>query len=234
MDISFDKSPKALRIYVTLVGVFIAALVLTNLIAGRFFTVGSWTLSSGVIAYPVTFLVTDLISEIYGRKRADLAVKVGFVASVFVTIVLLIALQTQIAEDSYVTEESFLNVFGLAPGIVFGSMCAYLTAQFVDVRIYEFWKKLTGGKYLWLRNNGSTVLSQLLDTSIVVIVALIIYPLMDGVTSTEPITWTLAGELIIAQYGFKALLALIDTPLMYLFTWRISKVIQDDVSAKAK
>ena len=178
MDISFDKSPKALRIYVTLVGVFIAALVLTNLIAGRFFTIGSWTLSSGVIAYPVTFLVTDLISEIYGRKRADLAVKVGFLASVFVTIVLLIALQTQIAEDSYVTEESFLNVFGLAPGIVFGSMCAYLTAQFVDVRIYEFWKKLTGGKYLWLRNNGSTILSQLLDTSIVVIVALIIYPLI--------------------------------------------------------
>jgi len=77
MDISFDKSPKALRIYVTLVGVFIAALVLTNLIAGRFFTIGSWTLSSGVIAYPVTFLVTDLISEIYGRKRADLAVKMG-------------------------------------------------------------------------------------------------------------------------------------------------------------
>ncbi|HCE84572.1 MAG TPA: hypothetical protein DEO99_00315 [Bacteroidetes bacterium] len=223
-----------MRIYVTLVGVFIAALVLTNLIAGRFFTIGSWTLSSGVIAYPVTFLVTDLISEIYGRKRADLAVKVGFVASVFVTIVLLIALQTQIAEDSYVTEESFLNVFGLAPGIVFGSMCAYLAAQFVDVRIYEFWKKLTGGKYLWLRNNGSTILSQLLDTSIVVIVALIIYPSMDGITSTEPITWTLAGELIIAQYGFKALLALIDTPLMYLFTWRISKVIQDDVAAKAK
>ena len=120
---------------------FIAALVLTNLIAGRFFAIGSWTLSSGVIAYPVTFLVTDLISEIYGRKRADLAVKVGFVASVFVTIVLLIALQTQISQDSYVTEESFLNVFGLAPGIVFGSMCAYLTAQFVDVRIYEFWKK---------------------------------------------------------------------------------------------
>ena len=231
MDVSFDKSPKALRIYVTLVGIFIAALVLTNLIAGRFFSIGSWTLSSGVIAYPVTFLVTDLISEIYGRKRADLAVKVGFVASVFVTIVLLIALQTPIAANSYVTEESFLNVFGL--GIVFGSMCAYLTAQFVDVRIYEFWKKLTGGKYLWLRNNGSTVLSQLLDTSIVVIVALIIYPLMDGITSTEPIGWTLAGELIIAQYGFKALLALIDTPLMYLFTWRISKVIQDDVATKA-
>ena len=234
MDISFDKSPKALRIYVTLVGVFIAALVLTNLIAGRFFTIGSWNLSSGVIAYPVTFLVTDLISEIYGRQRADLAVKVGFVASVFVTMVLLIALQTQISQDSYVTEESFLNVFGLAPGIVFGSMCAYLTAQFVDVRIYEFWKKLTGGKYLWLRNNGSTVLSQLLDTSIVVIVALIIYPSMDGITSTEPITWTLAGELIMAQYGFKALLALIDTPFMYLFTWRISKVIQDDVAANAK
>ena len=124
MDISFDKSPKALSIYVTLVGVFIAALVLTNLIAGRFFAIGSWTLSSGVIAYPVTFLVTDLISEIYGRKRADLAVKVGFVASVFVTIVLLIALQTQISQDSYVTEESFLNVFGLAPGIVFGDRCA--------------------------------------------------------------------------------------------------------------
>ena len=233
MDISFDKSPKALRIYVTLVGVFIAALVLTNLIAGRFFTIGSWTLSSGVIAYPVTFLVTDLISEIYGRRRADLAVKVGFVASVFVTLVLLIALQTQIAPDSYVTEKAFLNVFGLAPGIVFGSMCAYLIAQFIDVRIYEFWKKLTAGEHLWLRNNGSTILSQLLDTSIVVIIALIIYPRMDGIVSTKPISWVLAGELIVAQYVFKALIALFDTPLMYLFTWQIKKVIQEDLAANA-
>ena len=93
-------------------------------------------------------------------------------------------------------------------------MIAYLTAQFVDVKIFEFLRKLTKGKHLWLRNNGSTILSQLIDSSLVVIIALIIYPTLTG--TSIPLTWPNAIQIIIGQYLFKACIAVLDTPLIYL------------------
>jgi len=215
-----EKPDKREIVFLILSGFFIASLVLTNLIAGRFFTIQidtfniNWHLSSGVIAYPVTFLVTDIISEIFGEKRAKILVFTGFLVSVFTVIILLISSNTPIWENSPVDEKSFQNVFGLAPGIVFGSMIAYLCAQFVDVKLFEFWRKLTNGKHLWLRNNGSTVLSQLIDTSMVVIIALILYPKITGVSNA--ISWNEAFVIIIGQYVFKAFIALIDTPFIYL------------------
>ena len=179
--------PRGERAYLLLAGVFLGALVLTNLIAGKFFTFLGLTLSCGVIAYPVTFLVTDLISEIYGRRRATQVVKTGFVVSVFVTLVVWMANEAPVAESSYVDQESFSNVFGLMPGIVVGSMIAYLCAQFVDVQVFEFWRNLTHGKHLWLRNNGSTIFSQLLDTVLVVTIALVLWPVIDGNADTHPI-----------------------------------------------
>lgn len=208
------------RVLLILSGFFIASLVLTNLIAGRFFTLEiqslniSWALSSGVIAYPVTFLVTDIISEIYGEKRAKTLVFTGFLVSVFTVVIILISTTLPIWDQSPVDRQSYNTVFGLAPGIVFGSMIAYLSAQFIDVKLFEFFRKLTNGKHLWLRNNGSTIISQLIDTSLVVIIALIIYPKATG-TSTA-LTWPAALQIIIGQYVFKAMIALVDTPLIYV------------------
>ena len=113
---------RAERAYLLLAGIFLGALVLTNLIAGKFFTLLGLPLSCGVIAYPVTFLATDLISEVYGRRRAQQVVKTGFFVSVFVTFVVWLANHAPIAADSYVDQESFSRVFGLTPGIVLGSM----------------------------------------------------------------------------------------------------------------
>lgn len=208
------------KVFIILASFFVASLVLTNLIAGRFFTLQidalniNWALSSGIIAYPVTFLVTDVISEIYGEKKATSLVLAGFLVSVFTVLIILIANSLPISEVSPVDKSSFHNVFGLAPGIVFGSMIAYLTAQFVDLKLFEFWRNLTEGKHLWLRNNASTVFSQLIDTSLVVIIALVIYPRITGVS--EPITWTTAFQIITGQYVFKAVIALLDTPFVYL------------------
>jgi len=109
-------------------------------------------------------------------------------------------------------------VFGLTPGIVFGSMLAYLSGQFVDVHLFEFWRNLTGGKHLWLRNNGSTILSQLLDTVMVVTIALIVWPGIDGNPQTHPITREIWWQVIVGQYLFKAGVALADTPFFYLGT----------------
>ena len=214
---------RADRAYLLLAGIFLGSLVLTNLIAGKFFTLalpvfGELPLSCGVIAYPVTFLATDLISEVYGRRRATQVVKTGFAVSVFVTFVVWVANHAPIWEDSYVDQESFQTVFGLTPGIVFGSMIAYLSAQFVDVHLFEFWRHLTGGRHLWLRNNASTVLSQFLDTVLVVTIALVVWPVLDGSEGTDPISRDVWWDIIIGQYLFKAGVALVDTPLFYAGT----------------
>ena len=210
--------PRAERLYLLLAGVFLGALVMTNAIAGKFFVLFGQELSAGIIAYPVTFLCTDLISELYGRKRATLVVKVGFVVSVFVTAVVWIANVAPIYDRSPVTDEAFNMVFGLLPGIVFGSMIAYLIAQFFDVQIFEFWRNLTNGRHLWLRNNGSTILSQMVDTVLVVTIALVIWPQIDANPATTALDTETWWGIVVGQYLFKMGIALFDTPIFYLCT----------------
>jgi hypothetical protein len=211
-----DAEPgRAEQFYLLLAGLFLGALVLTNAIAGKFFVLFGQELSCGIIAYPVTFLVTDLVSELYGRHRATLLVKTGFVVSVFVTLVVILANVAPVWERSPVSQEQFGAVFGLLPGIVFGSMIAYLSAQFIDVQLFEFWRKLTDGRHLWLRNNASTVASQLVDTAMVVTIALVIWPQIDGPGGPPPLALEDWWGVVVGQYLFKVVIALCDTPVLY-------------------
>lgn len=219
---------RAERAFTVLAGIFIGALVITNAIAGKFFVLFGQELSCGIIAYPVTFLVTDLLSEIYGRKRASTVVVAGFVVSVFVTGVVWIANYAPTYAESPVDAESFNVVFGLLPGIVLGSMIAYLVAQLVDVQIFEFWRRLTDGKYMWLRNNGSTFFSQLVDTVMVVTIALVIWPAVDGNAATEPLAFDTWQGIVFGQYVFKIGIAALDTPLFYVATHYLTRWIQKD------
>ena len=205
------------RLYLILGGIFIASLVSSNLIFQKFFIWTTWLpfygdytfeISVGILPYPITFLVTDIICEIYGRKKADQIVFSGFIASMFIMGVVFIADLATATTWSPVDNDTFHKVFGLFGPAIFASMAAYLTAQFIDIRIFHFWKKLTHGKHLWLRNNGSTILSQLVDTSAVLL--LLCY---FGV-----IGWSRFGILLINGFLFKVLIALIDTPLFYLFS----------------
>jgi len=164
-------------------------------------------ISAGVLPYPITFLITDLLSEIYGKKKTARIVWAGFAASIFVLGTLLLAQQFTAIKGSPVNDESFNIVFGNSWRVIFASMGAYLCAQLVDVRIYHFWKQKTHGKHLWLRNNFSTVLSQGVDTSLVVMV------LFAGLRSNAEIL-----QLIIDGWIFKMLCAFIDTPLLYAST----------------
>jgi len=224
-----ETSPTRAEIaFLVLLGLFVGALVMTNAIAGKFFVLFGQELSAGIIAYPVTFLVTDLISEIYGRKRASWVVGSGFIVSVFVTLIVWIALQAPTYAQSPVGQEAFSTVFGLMPGIVFGSMVAYLTAQFVDVQLFEFWRRLTKGNYLWLRNNGSTFFSQLVDTVAVVTIALVIWPEIDGNPNTQPLSWEVWQGIVFGQYIFKLAIAALDTPLVYLGVWGLRRWIERD------
>jgi hypothetical protein len=128
----------------------------------------------------------------------------GFVASMFVLLFLWLGGQFDAIPDSLVTDETYNSVFRNAWRIIAASMTAYLFAQFVDVRIFHFWKRLTNGKHLWLRNNASTVVSQLLDTILVICI------LFVGVWNSDQII-----SAIIDGWTFKMLMALVDTPIIY-------------------
>jgi uncharacterized integral membrane protein (TIGR00697 family) len=219
---SDEIQEKANRFYVLLCGIFIASLIASNLIFQKFFMwdvwipfIGDYTfeLSVGILPYPITFLVTDIISEIYGRKKANQVVISGFISSIFIMGIILVADATQATLWSPVDDAIFTKVFGLFGLAVFASMTAYLMAQFIDIRVFHFWKKLTKNKHLWLRNNGSTVFSQLVDTSTVLF--LLCY--------FSIIPWDKFFILFVNGFLFKMLIALLDTPLFYLFSGLLRK-----------
>ena len=196
------------QLYIFLCAIFISSLVTCNLIANKFVTVDLgfkvFIVSAGILPYTLTFLVTDLISELYGQKKANIVVFSGFVASMFVLLFLWLGGQFNAIPDSIVNDDTYNKVFQNAWRIIAASMIAYLFAQFIDVRIFHFWKRLTNGKHLWLRNNGSTIASQLVDTTLVVMI------LFVGVWEPSNII-----SAIIDGWLFKMLMAAIDTPIIY-------------------
>ena len=196
------------QFYLVLAGIFIASLVTCNLIANKFVTIDFgfkvFIVSAGILPYPLTFLVTDLISELYGQKKANLIVFSGFVASLFVLLFLWIGGQFNSIPSSIVDDVTYNSVFRNAWRLIAASMVAYLFAQFIDVRIFHFWKRLTNGKHLWIRNNGSTIVSQLVDTILVICI------LFFGVWESDQIL-----SAIIDGWLFKMLMAFLDTPIIY-------------------
>ncbi|MFT4841224.1 MAG: putative integral membrane protein (TIGR00697 family) [Planctomycetota bacterium] len=216
---SFDEaeSRPVDTIFLVLAAVFLASLVVCNLIANKFLTVDLgfkvFTLSAGALPYPITFLATDLLSELYGRRRANRVVMSGVAASLFALLALWLGGQFEAIQDSPVSQETYQAAFGNTWRVISASMAAYLVAQFLDVRLFHFWRDLTKGKHLWLRNNASTVVSQLLDSILVVLV--LFWGVMPG---DEMVT------IILDLWLFKALVALFDTPLFYYFTWFLKRV----------
>lgn len=199
-------------VFLLFASVFLASLVVCNLIANKFLTVDLgfkvFTLSAGALPYPITFLATDLLSELYGRKRATQVVWAGFAAMLFTLLALWLGMQFPAIDDSPVSDATYQAAFGNTWRVIAASMAAYLFAQFCDVRLFHFWREMTKGKHLWLRNNASTVLSQLVDSVLVVLV------LFVGVKPTNEMM-----AIIFDLWLFKALVALADTPLFYLGTW---------------
>lgn len=210
------KKAQAGKIYLYLTGLFITSLVVSNLIFQKFFFwyPFDWTLfgiplfelSVGILPYPITFLITDLISEIYGKKKANEVVIAGIFASFFSIGILLVSSAVPAIEASPINDSTFTKVFSLSPLAVLASMIAYLFAQFIDIRIYHFWKNLTAGKHLWLRNNFSTFASQLIDSATVILLLCLF-----GV-----LPWEMFFGLVLSSFVFKVLIAALDTPFLYL------------------
>lgn len=210
-----DKKRKhAETLYLVLASLFITSLVTSNLIFQKFFHwnpfgIFEFELSVGIIAYPVTFLVTDIISEVYGRKRANKVVIAGLFASAFALLIVIVSSVAPATEWSPISNYTFDKVFGFTFIAVGASLAAYLIAQFFDVQIFHFWKRVTKGKHLWFRNNASTFASQFIDT----------FTVLFLLCSFEVIEWDLFWILLGNGFLFKVLFALFDTPIIYALIW---------------
>ena len=213
---------KSDRLYLILTGIFITSLVSCNLIFQKFFQIDIWVpfigiytfeQSVGLLPYPITFIVTDIVSEIYGRKKANQVVTAGLISSLFMLLVITISDLSVATPWSPVDNQTFSKVFGLSGAAVFASMMAYLIAQYLDVRAFHFWKTLTKGKHLWLRNNASTIFSQFIDTFAVLFLLCFL----------DVLSWDRFSILLLNGFLFKVFFAAFDTPIVYGLTYIIRK-----------
>lgn len=176
----------------------------------KFVEIFGLTIPIGTLAFPITFLATDLICELYGEKRAQNLVYVGFFMNFFMLAVMSLG---NYLDDAGVSGGTMIydEVYGFMRAGVIASVIAYAVAQTVDVKMFHFWKRLTNGKHLWLRNNLSTTFSQLVDT-----VAILSINYMVGNFEGEINSLSALFSLILSMYTFKFFSALFDTPLFYL------------------
>lgn len=231
------------RVLLTLSGLFLGTLAMLNILGiSRFIVLGSlvagqwrwgawgdvsFAVAVGVLPYPLTFLCTDLISEFYGRKRANFIVWLGLLINFWVVGVIWLG---GALPGGGPTEEAFFTIRRLTFGAVAASMIAYLCAQFVDVQLFHFWKWLTRGKHLWIRNNGSTLVSQLVDTFAVITITHF-YAHALPVEPDQPI-WPQLWLFIATGYVFKVLAALLDTPVIYVAVGVLKRYLGIDPRAE--
>ncbi|MFI4891862.1 MAG: queuosine precursor transporter [Phycisphaerales bacterium JB058] len=247
-----ELSPRQLHdrregVFLLLAGLFLGTLAMLNILGiSRF--IHLWTIETGsgfravfavavgVLPYPMTFLCTDFISELYGKKRASLVVWIGLILNIWVVFILWVggALpgfesvdeSGAIARDAAGRLPVFFEIRALAFGAVTASMIAYLIAQLVDVHVFHFWKKLTRGRYLWVRNNGSTLVSQLVDTVAVILITYYLTRPPDFPVDESRAVLPQLMVLIFTGYAFKFVMALVDTVPFYLGSKWLSRYLR--------
>lgn len=250
-----ELTPEALterreRVFIALAAVFLSAMTLLNVVGiTKFIQLGPMALAVGVLPYPLTFLCTDLISELYGKARANYLVTVGLFINGFILLVMTIgefapsvtpatmppwqtlSLASPVGLPNGDEVSGDIGLFSLlyatTSGAVAASMLAYITAQYCDVHLFHFWKRVTKGKHLWIRNNFSTLVSQLVDSVMVVTVTFGAVYLAGGISLSTLLT------LVASNYAFKALVALLDTLPLYYLVGKLRAYLQVDVHETA-
>ncbi|MBW2974574.1 queuosine precursor transporter [Candidatus Woesearchaeota archaeon] len=193
-----------------LLGLFVAALIAGNLIGTKITKFWIIEVSVGIFAYPLTFLITDAVQEVYGKEKANQFVWVGFICLLFILMVTAFAVWLPFAPRSFV-KENYTQVFGSTLRIFVASIIAFMASQFHDVWAFNFWKQQTKGRFLWLRNNASTIVSQFIDTVMFMFIA------FYGLTPKHNAAYMFT--LIIPYYLLKIVIALADTAPVYLIVW---------------
>lgn len=232
-------------IFLLLAAIFISSLIIGNIIGtSKFVTIFSlsgdldfipeilknsagiykMSVPVGILAYPITFIATDLICEFYGKNRASKLVLVGFIMNLFMLILLTFGDFLPDASGVSGNESLFSSLYDFMVANVIASMLAYLIAQNIDVRLFHFFKRLTKGKYLWIRNNGSTMCSQLIDSVCILSILYYSNSLGEDINSLFALL-----ILILNSYLFKFFFALFDTPIIYFFHY----ILKNKFSLKA-
>lgn len=193
-------------VYLALAGFFVTNAILGEVTGGKLFTFGVFTLSIGVIPWPVVFIATDLINEYFGREGVKRLTLMTIALIVYAFVVLFLAMQVPAAAFSPVTDAQFRAVFGQSLWIIVGSVTAFALSQLVDVGVFWLVRHRTGGRFLWMRATGSTVVSQLIDSIVIIGIA---FWLPGKVKTSEFL------QVAASNYSFKLLIALGTTPLLY-------------------
>ena len=189
---------------------FTTSLVIANVVTGKILQIGPFTVPGAVLLYAITFLCTDLVSELYGKKESQKLVIAGFICSLFATTMILLTQHLPSALFAMDKQEAYVTLLGTNFKFVFASMAAYSVSQSWDVWMFHKMGKLTGGKHKWIRNNVSTMTSQLFDTAIFITIAF--------AGQVPNLLW-----MIVSQYIIKLIIAALDTPFFYLFTKNVTQ-----------
>ena len=186
--------------FVILSTVFVASLVIASVLAAKIIQVWAFFVPAGILAYSLTFLCTDVVSEVYGKEASRKVVLSGFIGLIATFLLTILALNWS-AAPFWENQESFDSILGSTTRIIIASLIAYLVSQYTDVWIFSKVKTITEGRFLWLRNNLSTAISQLIDSAIFITIAFYgVMPLF---------------ELVVGQWVIKLLIAVLDTPIAY-------------------
>jgi uncharacterized integral membrane protein (TIGR00697 family) len=194
------------RLFVALAAIFVTCLVLGDVTGGKAFATAVGPVSVGMILFPVTFLLTDVVNDFYGRAGARFltAIGAGMASLAYVALVVTTALPTD--PDSYFQAGEYAKIFGGSARLFVASIVAYLIGQLLDINVFLYWKRITKGKHLWLRATGSTLLSQLVDTATINAI------FWAGVAGKE---WDWIGAKIGREYLIKVFVAVALTPVVY-------------------
>jgi uncharacterized integral membrane protein (TIGR00697 family) len=221
------------KLFVVCSAIFLTALVVAEATAGKLFTVFALSspisifgqefnevvMTAGVIAFPITFIITDLLNEYYGKSGIRFVTYIGMAMIVFEFGIIQIAMQVPTASISPVDGDSFNTVFGASGRIIIGSLVAYVVGQLADISLFHWLRGLTDGKHLWLRATGSTFGSQFLDTFIVLFIAFY-----------GPMTLQTIIAVTLFNYGYKFIVAIVITPVIYGAHWAIDRYLGDELS----
>jgi queuosine precursor transporter len=192
------------RFFVYLTALFVAALVTGDFVGGKFFVVFGYTFSAGIVPFPLTFVLTDLVNEFYGTHGARRITLAGLGAAVFVWGVITLTLHLPTSAESPISEAVFHSAFGTSARLYVASLTAYIIGQLLDISIFHGLRRITGHRMLWLRSTGSTVISQVVDSVSVSFVFLV---------GSRPLGFILNNAA--SNYVGKLAMAILLTPLIY-------------------
>jgi len=205
------------RLYVFLCALFCVIVVIGNVIFQKFvlLTVANFSveLSVGIFLYPITFLISDVITEFYGKKAARFVVRVSIIVSILIMCLLHVSDLLPATTWSMVDDEMFHKVFGVYGVGATASLVAVYVSQTLDILVFARLKAVTNGRHLWLRNNFSIITGQIIDTACVLTI----------MCSFGVVPWDKFSVIAYSSLSFKIFAALFGTPFFYLVCYWIGK-----------